>query len=140
MQVLRILSGTMYLYVLSVPVVNLMDVAKHNFVFSFHVIRNTIFFHKCHVALQLNSYDKCISWNMSESISGLLINSHRRQNRRMHCLVTSSLSKTNKKPHMKSIFNWYLEYTHYIHCCNFLSLDCSALTDQNSSKELKTFT
>lgn len=45
-------------YVLSVPVINLVDVAKHDFVFSFHVIRNAIFFHKCHVALELfkNTY------------------------------------------------------------------------------------
>jgi hypothetical protein len=32
-----------------------MDVAKHDLVFSLHVIRNAVFLHKCHVALQSNA-------------------------------------------------------------------------------------
>lgn len=44
-------------YILFVPVVDLMDVAKHNFVFSLHIIRDTLLLHSAHVALVMETHE-----------------------------------------------------------------------------------
>lgn len=42
--------------VLLVPVVDLVDVAKHDFVFSLHVIRDALLLHPAHVALIMKTH------------------------------------------------------------------------------------
>lgn len=42
--------------ILFVPVVDLMDVAKHYFVLPFHVIRDALLLHPAHVALQTETH------------------------------------------------------------------------------------
>lgn len=48
----------MCLHILFVPVVDLMDVAKHNFVFALHVIWDTFLLHSAHVALMADTDNK----------------------------------------------------------------------------------
>lgn len=40
------------LHLLFVPLIDLMDITKHNFVFPLHIIRDTLLLHPAHVALK----------------------------------------------------------------------------------------
>lgn len=54
-------------FVLLVPVIDLVDVAKHNFVFSLHVIRDTLLLHLTHVAL-IKETDKHINTTLHQRV------------------------------------------------------------------------
>ena len=60
-------------HILFVPVIDLVDVAKHDLVFPFHIIRDTLLFYPAHVALMMETH-MLILMNSRESAKYQQIN------------------------------------------------------------------